>query len=353
MLAKAARAAGFTPLVIDAYGDADTRAAAAEHRRLHFRGPVIDMVRLGADLESLENRYGRPPICWGSGWESSGHLLRALACRYRILGSSPRALLGLARPGWHDSLRSSDFAKPDFSLFAAESEFLVKDRCRAGGYGVDFSHGQVFLPAHQYRQRFIKGESLSVLCCARGEEVAVIGWSEHFNLQSSAQWPFRHSAVITRPAVPCNANFLGSLTAAAKKLGLSGLFGADLIIDGEDELTIVEINPRPTASVPLHLNLREAFKLHIQPELSASLPAQSVTQRSRANAVVYADSPIRVTNELNWPPWVSDVPSDTRPYADGEPLCSIRAEAADVEAVKRLLEKRLEELLAMFQNEYV
>ena len=131
MLAKAASEAGFKPLVIDAYGDVDTRLAAEAFRRLRYQGMMIDIAQLHSDLVSIEHLYGSVPVCWGSGWEASGHLLCALACRYSLLGSSPLALLKLARPGWYEALGKGNFVNNDFGLTPTGRRYLVKDRRRA------------------------------------------------------------------------------------------------------------------------------------------------------------------------------------------------------------------------------
>ena len=350
MLAKAAREAGFKPLVIDAYGDVDTRLAAEAFCRLHYRGMMIDIGRLHADLISLERLYGSAPICWGSGWEASGHLLCALACRYSLLGSSPLALLALARPGWYESQGEGNFAKHDFGLTPTGRQYLVKDRRRAGGHGVGFGSGERFLSAARFRQQFIKGKSISMTCLAGPDGVAVIGWSDHVELQTSPRFLFRHSAVISRMPPPVSESLSHAIERAAKDLRLFGLFGVDFILRNDESLTIVEINPRPTASVPLHLEMGVAFRLHVDPSLWTKVSPVAFPRRLRGAAVVYADIPIRLPKKLNWPTWASDVPSESRVYANGEPLCSIRAEAGSGEAVKRLLNDRLEELLAMFQT---
>ena len=187
-------------------------------------------------------------------------------------------------------------------------------------------------------------------CLAGPDGVAVIGWSDHVELQASPRFPFRHSAIIARTPLTVSESLSRAIERAAKGLRLFGLFGVDCILRNDESLTVVEINPRPTASVPLHLELGAAFRLHVDPSLWRNVSPPAFPRRSRGAAVVYADIPIRLPKKLNWPTWASDVPSESRVYANGEPLCSIRAEAGSEEAVKRQLNDRLEELLAMFQT---
>ena len=350
MLAKAAQQAGYAPLVIDAYGDSDTRRAAHEYRRLCYSGAGIDWLALRSDLSELERRYGRVPICWGSGWEHSGHLLAALSYRYPIIGSSPEALLALANPNWPQSIDAHSFVAAAFEFPPSNQGHLIKDRMRAGGHSVRFSTDDKFLPARCFAQQYLVGASLSVVCLATGKRLEFIGWNEHFLLQKNPMFPFRHSAAIGIPA-PCKDDLLfNAIAIAAKKLRLRGLFGVDLILSKDGEPRIVDLNPRPTATVPLHLALAGAFKLHVEPQTQLNSRCRPTLARRRGIAVVYADIPITLPKKLNWPPWVSDVPYQHCAFRNGEPVCTIQAEADTVNEVKRILEARLDELLAMFQT---
>ena len=115
-LAQSARRAGYVPLVVDAFGDLDTRAAAEHYAQ------IPNAVRIGfrakplfAALDALVARSGTPPIgiVLGSGFEDRPKLIQTLDPRYRLLGTNaetvaevkdPRSLfpllkqLGIAHP---------------------------------------------------------------------------------------------------------------------------------------------------------------------------------------------------------------------------------------------------------------
>ena len=89
-LAQSARRAGYEPLVADAFGDLDTRDAAAAFasstapcRRAFTTKPLIRA------LDALALRSASPPIglVLGSGFEDKPRLVAALAKRFRLLGS--------------------------------------------------------------------------------------------------------------------------------------------------------------------------------------------------------------------------------------------------------------------------
>ena len=350
LLAKAARSAGFEPLVLDAYGDCDTLEVAAEYRPLRFSGASIDATSLYTELARLDDTYGRTPLYWGAGWEAAGHLLQALAYRYPLLGSAPQALLSLAQPSWGASSGAASFIGGVFSSVVPPGTTLIKDRMRAGGHAVRFAGAEKFLAARQFRQPYLAGISASVLCAAHANGVEILGFSEHFALQPSKRHPFRHSAAIATPPLPGIDELRRTLTPLAQRLNLHGLFGVDFLRRENGALTIVDINPRPTATAPLHLDLTDVFRLHVKPSLSRGLK-QRRSLKIKADAVVYADTPIEVPKRLNWPTWVSDIPSESGVFSDGQPLCSIYAAADTTDEAKQLLNARLDELLALFQTE--
>ena len=350
LLAKAARAAGFRPLVVDAFGDRDTCEAAEAYRKLHYRDAVIDYDRLKADLNALSQRYGDLPLCWGSGWEASGHLLSALETEYPIVGSSPLALLAIANPFYCDALPDAYLTPVDAGFPPSTAACLVKDRMRAGGHAVARDAKQKFLSGKKFRQHFLSGVSLSAVCLATTRGVEILGWNEHFSLQTSALFPFRHSGAVAVEAPIIDSSLLQGLSVAIERLRLRGLFGVDFVLAASGQLKIIEINPRPTSTAALHLPLGTLFKLHLWPEQFAEAAIRNDSQPSRASAVIYADDPILVPKKLNWPTWVSDVPAESRVFKHGEPLCTIQAEAADKDAVLKQISRRQNELLAILQQ---
>jgi predicted ATP-grasp superfamily ATP-dependent carboligase len=100
-LAAAARRAGFDPLVVDAFGDCDTKASAASMRCL------ADATRFGfrtkpliAALEDLAQTADTPPIglVLGSGFEDRPKLIASLARRFPLLGNDPESIAQAKSP---------------------------------------------------------------------------------------------------------------------------------------------------------------------------------------------------------------------------------------------------------------
>ncbi|MGR8950657.1 MAG: ATP-grasp domain-containing protein [Gammaproteobacteria bacterium] len=349
LLARAAKSAGYEALVIDSYGDADTRRSALDFHYLYYNGARIDARQLLAALADFATRYGPVPLCWTSGWEASGHILFALAKNYPIKGSAPQSLLRLANPRWFNPLHENVFGEVGFSSPSLPG--LIKGRTRSGGHSVKWSAGEQFLAADEFFHAFESGRSVSVVCVATGRNDAVIiGWNEHYSLQPSETFPFRYSGA-TKIEQPIDQELLKkTLGQIANLLGLRGIFGCDLVLTGDSTFTIVDVNPRPTSTAPLHLPLTKIIEMQFNPAQTLAELSKIGFERGAAHAVVYADVPIMVPKKINWPAWVSDIPSRTGLHCNGEPVCSIWAQTPKIKDAKKLLSNRLEELLAMLND---
>jgi predicted ATP-grasp superfamily ATP-dependent carboligase len=137
-LASAARRAGFTPLVVDAFGDMDMRASAGAYRCLGaaahqgFRASSL----LPA-LTELERGAERAPIglVLGSGFEDTPRLIASLAKRFTLLGNDAEAIAKSKRPeAFFSLLDRLGIAHPETRLDTPEAPegWLSK---RIGGSG--------------------------------------------------------------------------------------------------------------------------------------------------------------------------------------------------------------------------
>lgn len=346
LLARAARSGGYEPIVIDAFGDRDTIAAGLAYRELPVIGGAIDGSALCRLIKELSVEFGRNPIVWASGFEGAGHILSAIAARHPLVGSSPRALLALAQPSW-PSRATTD--SNDLTLFTAPAYLkpddivaLIKPRAAAGGMQIRYAKDERFLASAAYYQAYYHGRSVSCLGVSGRDGVEIVGWSEHFAIQASAEFPFRQSAAVAMlRSHPQTEQVQTILAKIAAKFGVFGLFGCDFIELENGELRLVDLNPRITASAPLHIPLEEIISCHLNGK-----PPRSRTAKVCATAVLYADSPISVSKGLDWPTWVSDIPNTDRIYKGGEPLVSIGGEGDDADEAKSILRRRKDKLIA-------
>ncbi|MEM7465789.1 MAG: ATP-grasp domain-containing protein [Pseudomonadota bacterium] len=346
MMAAAARAAGYMPLVIDSFGDVDTLKIAADHKTLRYVGEQIDFLHFEQQLAHFASHHAEAlPLCWTSGWEASAHVLCALATRWPILGSHPRALFRLADPKFARDMPQQEFLPNGDAVQTAAS--LIKTRAASGGHHVRYRKDEIFLSAAEFFQPYVHGVSLSNVCFANETAVHVLGWNQHVALQESPAAPFRQSGAVAIEAPEVSPKLRPFLQVLAKNLGLAGVFGCDFIQLEDGGLKLVDVNPRPTASAPLHVPLEKLFTLHANPRVFGAPEIDRGDVLFTGTAVIYAEVPIVIPKTLHWPSWVSDIPRCDEAIQAGQPICTIWADQWPAAAAKEQLRERQYKLLAL------
>jgi predicted ATP-grasp superfamily ATP-dependent carboligase len=337
-LAKAALRAGQRALVIDAFGDRDTRALALNWAH----APMADACRFEARplLDAAANLC--PPancggLIYGSGFESQPAVLARLAAGRRLLGNTPEVLAQTGDPArFFALLRRLGIPHPEvrFSRPSQPRDWLSKQAGACGG-----SH---ILPASasgdhpgRYFQRHIQGQTGSLLFLANGREVCPVG----FNLplppppEAPNAWAWSGAARLAGSLPSQGDAPLAAARRLTQALGLRGLNGIDFILDRRG-WKLLELNPRPTATLELWdvAPMPSLLNLHVracQGHLSDELPS---LPGSLAMAVVYAGEQLSIPADFIWPDWCSDLPAAGSRIAAGEPICTVRA-AGDNSAV--------------------
>lgn len=351
-LAQSARRAGFTPLVVDAFGDLDTREAAADFRVIDdaaaqgFRTkPVV------AALESLVAAATSPPIglVLGSGFEDKTRLVAALASRFRLLGCDAETIrvcndpdtlsatcdqLGIATP---ETRRTP----PD----ALESGWLSKRVGGSGGRHIRLYSGHERARPRRYFQKQVEGARLSiggVFSDSGARILATRQWTA-----PSASQPFRYGgAVSTLDLDPGLFGLIAAAaTAAANALNIVGMASFDFVV-ANDVPHLVDINPRPGAALDvLDDDEGYAFNAHILACNGAYVPpARRRDRTARAAAVLHADRGSVKIDVIAWPDWSADRPPVGATISKGAPLASAFATAENSDAAEKLVRARLAEL---------
>jgi hypothetical protein len=148
------------------------------------------------------------------------------------------------------------------------------------------------------------------------------------------------------------AEIAGALDRIVAETGLVGLNGLDFIAH-EQGWSAIEINPRPTASMEYYDAdwPRGLLAVHIE-ACEGRLPAGLPPSRGvRGHAVVFAAGPVAVRPGLRFPEWCRDIPNPGTLIPAGGPVCTVHAEAADDESVRRLIRSRRSELQSLLVNE--
>lgn len=349
-LACSARRAGFVTRVLDLFNDADIRACAQMSEAV----PVVDsgfepeaLLAAAARLAPVERGFG---LVYGSGVEHSPALLERLAWGRVLLGNAPEVLRAVKDPTLFFSLLARlGIPHPETRLErpARPEGWLVKRVGGSGGGHVRFLNGEAQENTECYFQRHFAGRSLSALFLANGQAARIVGYSEQWQADDSAAGrAFLYGGAIALEGPPPGIeeglhNAVCELVAAA---GLRGLCSIDFLLD-DGGFLVLEVNPRPGATLELHDGADSLFRWHVlacQGQLPERLRRPSGI---RGYSVLYAEHPLRVPEAVRWRVWAADRPVAGTLIEAGQPVCTVCAEAADGEAVRRLVQVRRQQML--------
>jgi len=199
-------------------------------------------------------------------------------------------------------------------------------------------------------QKLQSGRTLSVLFAADGHEARVIGINEQWTAGVAQCAPYCYggavSGIVLSETVQARiATLLGRLVRAT---GLVGLNGLDFLLDGT-EPCVLEINPRPTATIDLYDADFEngLLALHLR-ACRGELPDIRRPDRSRAHAIVYAPAAFRVPARMRWPEWCTDIPEGGSLVPAGAPICSVHTMAGSSAQARNLVMARRDVMDALF-----
>lgn len=323
MLAEAAYKAGFQAVVLDLYADLDTRRYAVEVCRL--RSLAIE--HSAPILDALNGRYGISRAIYGSGLEYYHETLDYLCQRFAVLGNTPAVFRSLQNKAeFFATLGALNIPFPEVSFTSPDAgcDWLVKAMRGQGGmearrYRVNCEIDLVDV----YWQRFQSGTPGSVLFLADGKNAGVIGFNTQFTIQLNAGLEFVFSGLINHSILSARQReqISGWLNRCVQAFALKGLNSLDFIQDGE-QTYVLEINPRPSASMQLYDDLLTRHVAACQGILPGSLLKQKGFTGFR---VVYAEADLRIPDNFDWPDWAMDRPGAGFVCRSGQPVCSIMA----------------------------
>jgi uncharacterized protein len=360
MLAELAVRGGHEVVALDRFGDLDLQRlcpSVSVLRDLGGRGGMAALVDAAEKIHA-------PSVIYGAGLENQPGLVARLASGRRLLGVPPEAIARVRDPAsLGASLRAAGLAYP--STFAAcdapwraerSRRWLRKPVRGGGGRGVREWRGGA-LDGEVVVQEHIAGLACSAAAVADGRSAIVLGVSEQL---------IGHRVLGARGYAWCGNLVpprLGeaqrrALEGAARRIcahlalefGLCGLFGVDLVWDGE-RAWVVEVNPRPTGSLECVEAVHEVgvFAAHLE-ACAGRLPSISPAPGPRpaaGKAILFATQDVRVGETGGWPArGIRDVPHPRERIAARHPICTLVSVRGSPEAVLADLEARAAALRA-------
>jgi uncharacterized protein len=354
MLAELGVRAGHDIVALDRFGDLDLQRLCPSVSVLRDLGGRGGMAALVDAAETIP----APSVIYGAGLENQPGLVARLASGRRLLGCQGETLERVRDPATLGaSLRAAGLAYP--STFPAADAPRRAERSRrwlrkpmrgGGGRGVREWRGGA-LDGDVVVQEHISGLACSAAAVADGRSAVLLGVSEqligHRRLGARGYaWcgnlvPPRLGDVQRRALVVAARAICAHVASA---FGLRGLFGVDLVWDGE-RAWVVEVNPRPTGSLECIEAAHEvgAFSAHLD-GCAGRLPSIAPTHRpcrAAGKAILFANRDVRVGDTRGWPARsIRDVPHPSERIAAGHPVCTLVSVQRFPEAVLADLEAR-------------
>ena len=331
-------------VAFDLFGDLDLRRRASR------------VVTGGGLSELVEAALAEPPggVVYGASFENHLALVARLAERHALLGNVPETLRAVRDPvGLGATLRDAGFPFPRTSVSAVPERtgaWLRKPLRGGGGTRVRDWRGGA-LPRGTFVQQRIAGLACSAAAVGDGRSAVMLGVSEQLigRRELGARgyaWcgnlvPPRLDEAQRRALAVAARTICAHL---AHAFGLRGLFGVDLVWDG-DRAWVVEVNPRPTGSLECVEAAYDVgvFAAHLE-GCAGHLPAVALAPspgRAAGKAILFATRDVRLGDTSDWRDrGIRDVPHPRERIRAGGPICTLVSVQDSPEAVLADLEAR-------------
>ena len=350
-LAASAKRAGIDTHVIDLFADEDTyEDTLSNHSVTGFSGGNNAEALIGIVAEYTSNNPDLH-IVIGSGFEECPELLTELEQRFSVIGNHSSVVRQVKDPSFFFK-RLEELGLPCPGFFTnkdktAESKegILKKTIGGAGGGHVRHYKQGMTLDSTCYLQVFLKGKNYSVTFLADGNLFHVLGFNETWVCGENGDFTFAGAVSNANLSNELCQQVIDAIRQLVPSFNLKGLCSLDFIVEETGQYSILELNPRPTATFELYEDKESLFVHHLaafngtMPESEADPDHELGQGLSRALKVLYARKNITIPC-LQWPGWVNDRPKSGKAIASGEPICTICAAANSSGEAKALLEQR-------------
>jgi predicted ATP-grasp superfamily ATP-dependent carboligase len=257
--AESAARAGWRVHAADLFADLDLAAVASTVVRLGPGGAAAYPAGIPEVVAALPDG----PCVYTGAIENHPEVIARIAADRPLAGCDVQAVRRIRDPASLAAVvRAAGQRVPDTTASPAgvptDGTFLVKPDRSAGGHGIRPWHGEPTPPQAGGRvwQRRVAGSHWSANYVARGDGTRLIGVSRPL---APARWcggrGFSYCGSVDIPFVHVPDDLRRRLESLGESLAvqarLMGLFGIDTILDPAGHLHVLEVNPRPTASLEL------------------------------------------------------------------------------------------------------
>jgi uncharacterized protein len=350
--AESAARAGYDVTAFDAFGDLD------QHPSVHVVSLPRDRgARFSAHRAARESlTVDAHAVVYLSNFENHPRAVQTLAAGRALWGNPPDVLRRVRDPRvLSERLRRRGLPAPRVVDAGngppLEGDWMLKPLDSGGGRRVRYwrtdrgrSDGRRGIPRTSYLQEFIDGSPASlVFAAARGQMVPLGFSAQLIGRHEYGASGFRYCGNVLIGAA--DAQFppvlfeqaCAAARAVADEFGLVGVNGIDFVLRGSAAYAI-EVNPRWSASMELVERAYgiSVFAAHAAACADGVLPAfdlQGARQSGRVwgKAIVFAQATCVMGDTRQWldDPALRDVPHPGDGIDEGQPICTVLADAED------------------------
>lgn len=357
-LAASARRAGFHPWVIDCFGDADSRGLGTCRVVAGADGLRPDRALVRKAIQEAMDA-GCEGVIPGGGVEWDVAALAELGQTVRLFGNTPAVFRTVTDPGrFFPLLARLGIPHPDVRVTPPTSPegWLRKQGNACGGMGVaragsptHADHLAPNLDPRTYFQREVRGQPMSLLMLANGDDVHAVGWHllDCGEPHAASSFAFRGARTCPPPDSAADG-ILQAARALTRALGLKGLNGLDFICTETGQWLLLEVNARPTATLALHDELWPGGLLaaHLAAcEGRLPIATPDASPNCRGMRIVYATRAGIAPTLPGWPANTTDLPLPRTAICAGAPVCTVYAEGESQSCLMRQLERAEQDAL--------
>ncbi|MBA2114295.1 ATP-grasp domain-containing protein [Bremerella alba] len=305
--------------------------------------------------------------CYTGGLENYPRFIEHLASEKRLLGNSPTTLRMVRDPFWlADLAKRHGFGFPESHRIhdpaydpinpQPSDQWLLKPYRSAGGLNIERVSTLPTLAHRFYLQRKLPGVPMSVVVLSTTQGCQIVGVSRlHVGTEFGAPLPYLYAGAVSL-CEPSKSSLEPIVRAIDEEAGMIGLWGIDFL--QSDHPTLLEVNPRWTATMALHERMREnaLMPCHVQACLQSEFELRDPFALWSSGArIVYASQRIEFTHQMfrniqdafslteasylsN--PMVGDIPMPRTTIEIGSPVCTLYVDSKSEEAAEAELQKK-------------
>ncbi len=355
-MAYSAKRAGYDPLCFDLFSDTDLQSIATVEVI-----PINDYPH--GFVERLAKYPSDIPVLYTGGIENHPSVYLALQQQRPVWGYThpdPQSGNSIRNPLYFDIVADqSGLKRPRHAWMELpqDGHWLRKPIAGAGGRGIVRWKPDSELPDEHYVEEFLAGPSLAAVYVRLDDKAHYLGVTEQLIGTSFIHAPSAYTYCGSIGPYQFNDSLSATFDYIGKQLvtidpALNGLFGVDMILH-EDQLYLLEVNPRYTASIEV-LELTSGIPFLDQHVQAFGQPSHMLSRAELGlivgKAIYFAPHPIlfpadgpwsaHKSNDLWTTPDYADVPAPGTIIEKGHPVLTLFAEGVDqTEVMARLQEK--------------